>query len=383
MQPDLRCADSHTGLTARIHLNRLRTNVQLVRSHVPAHVQLMGVVKCDGYAHGAVPVAQELKQCGIEQLVVSSIDEGIALRQAGIPGPILVLSDPLHPNLHDALNHDLTLTVADEDFATRLARLQVRRGQLVAVHLKVDTGLFRFGVDVARAGKVMSDLARIRHVRVDGVYSHLSSTFHDDIESNTYTRCQIKAFQVVLDHLQQQGLLPPVIHLGSSTGLLGFPEELCSGRINALRVGTLFYGFMERPNAWNNQPRPIAELTTRIIQVRVVRANVHVGYHRAYRMSQDGLIAVIQGGYLQGLHGDLAGKYHPLVHGRPATLIGKPALAQSLLDVSNAPQAGPGDEILLAGETVNMCAVGQALGRSTWELLAPMLKSARKIYLQS
>ncbi len=369
-------------LTAVIHLDRLRSNVALVRARVPAHVRLMAVVKCDAYGHGAIPIARALKQCAVDQLVVGSITEGIALRQAGLSGPILVLSDPLHPDLGDALTHQLTLTVADEQFAARLARLRARPGQIVTVHLKVDTGLFRFGVDPDRAGTVMADLAKMPHVQVEGVYSHLSSTFHDDAASNASTRCQINAFGLVCEHLEEQGLLPPMVHLGSSTGLLGFPDELCSGRFNALRMGTLFYGFLERPNTWTDRPRPIAELTTRIMQVRAVRAGVHVGYHRAHRMDHDGRIAVINGGYTQGLHGDLAGNFQPLVQGRPAMLLGKPALAQSLLDVSHAPLVQPGDEVLLAGEAVNMCTVGQVLGRSTWELLAPMLQAARKKYLQ-
>ncbi|WP_031387403.1 alanine racemase [Desulfonatronum thiodismutans] len=367
-------------LTAIIHLDRLRSNVAMVRARVPAHVQLLGVVKCDAYGHGAIPIARALKQCMVDHLVVGSITEGIALRQAGLTGPILVLSDPLHPDLRDALTHDLTLTVADEEFAARLARLRVRPGQVFTVHLKVDTGLFRFGVDPGRAEPVMADLAKMAHVRVEGLYSHLSSTFHDDDASNAFTRCQINAFGLVCEQLEEQGLLPPMVHLGSSTGLLGFPDELCSGRFNALRVGTLFYGFLERPNTWTDRPRPIAELTTRIMQVRAVRTGDHVGYHRAHRMVHDGRIAVIHGGYTQGLHGDLAWNFQPLVQGRPAMLIGKPALAQSLLDVSHAQRVKPGDEVLLAGEAVNMRTVGQVLGRSTWELLAPMLQAASKIY---
>ncbi len=369
-------------LTAIIHLDRLRSNVAMVRARIPTHVQLLAVVKCDAYGHGAIPIARALKQCGVDHLVVGSITEGIALRQAGLTGPILALSDPLHLDLQDAVTHDLTLTVADEEFVARLARLRVRPGQVVTTHLKVDTGLFRFGVDPDRAGPVMADLAKMPHVQVEGVYSHLSSTFHDDPASNAFTRCQIRIFEMLCEYLEERGLLPPLVHLGSSTGLLGFPEELCSGRFNALRVGTLFYGFQERANAWADSPRPIAELTTRILQVRPVQADTCVGYHRAHRMAQDGRIAVIQGGYTQGLHGDLAGNFQPLVQGRPAMLIGKPALAQSLLDVSHAPRVKPGDEVLLAGEAVNMRTIGQALDRSTWELLTPMLQAARKIYSQ-
>ncbi len=367
-------------LHADIHLDRLRANVDILRTHVPAHVHIMGVVKCDAYGHGAIPIARTLTACGIQHLVAGSVMEGIALRRAGISAPILVLSDPLHHSLQDAATYDLTLTVADEQLVPRLARLQP--GKAVSVHLKINTGLCRFGVDPDQVEAVLHALSKISHVRVEGVYSHLSSTFRDDTTSDAITRQQIGTFMQVCTQLERQGMLPPMVHIGSSTALLGFPDEVCAWPCNALRVGTIVYGFLERPNAWKHRPRPIAELTTRIVQIRQVRAGTRVGYHGAYRMPQHGRIAVVHGGYSHGVHGDLGKGYQPLVRGRSATFIGKPSLAQSLLDLGEVPDAHIGDPVLMAGESVNIHSVAQVLGRSTWELLTPMLQASRKTYLQ-
>lgn len=366
---------------ACIHLERLRKNVSLVHGRVPGHVRLMGVVKCDAYGHGAVPVSKTMLEAGVQELVVSNIVEGLALRKAGISCPILVLSDPLHPRPQDALDHDLAITVSDADFAGRLRNFPARPGQTFHVHVKIDTGLARFGLSPDLAPEVIAGLFRSPHIRVIGIYSHLACTFKDDYKSNSFTRQQIKVFNSVLNRLESLRLLPPVIHLGSSTGLLGFQEELCSGWFNALRIGTLFYGFTERNNEWDVQPIPAAEVTTRILQVRDVKAGSYVGYHLASRMPRSGRTAVINGGLYHGLHGDSNLIPACMVHGRVAPVIGKLSMAQCIIDVSEIPEAEVGSQVLLAGEKMNMHRQALSMGRGTWELFLPLLDKADKTYI--
>ncbi len=369
------------GLVARIHLQRLRENAALLRSHVPGNVRLMGVVKCDAYGHGADVVARVLRECGVTDLVVGSVAEGMALRRANISGPILVLSDPLHARLQDALDHDLTITVADPDVAAALLKCPVSANRPFRVHVKIDTGLARFGLSPGPAPDIIAALSRAAHIRVQGIYSHLSNTFDDDADSNAFTLSQIAVFEGLLNRLEACALLPAEVHLGSSTGLLGFPEVLCSGRYNGLRVGTLLYGFAERPNTWVDRPVPVAEVSTRILQVRDIPAGSWVGYHRSHRMPRNGRIAVIHGGFDHGLHGDLARVLEPLVDGRRTLLVGKPALAQSMIDITSVPEAMVGSAVLLAGQALNMHHVARNIGRGTWELLLPLLKNARRVYL--
>jgi len=125
---------------------------------------------------------------------------------------------------------------------------------------------------------------------------------------------------------------------------------------------------------------PVAEVTSRILQVREARAGSSVGYHGAYTMTADGRVGIMHGGFDHGLHGDLAGNLFPLVHGRTVPLIGRPALSQALLDVSAVSAADVGSEVLLAGEARNMHDVARGMGRGTWELLLPLLRNARREY---
>lgn len=373
-------SDALPGLLARIHLERLRANIDLVRGRVPDGIQILGVVKCDGYGHGAVAVAREMIARGINRLVVASISEGIILRRAGITCPVLVLSDPLHPRLQDAVEYGLTITVGDAEFARKLLDLAAHLQQRFPVQVKIDVGLCRFGLYPEQAPQVMAALMHSPFIEVQGIYGHLSCTFDHDPASNAETRRQVARFHILLDELESLGMLPPMVHLGSSTGFLGFPDELCSGRMNALRIGTLFYGFMERCNDWDRQPEPVAELSAPILQVRNVPAHNCIGYHCAHQLSANGHIAVVHVGFEHGLHGDLSGVLRARVHGRPALLVGKPALIQSQFDVSAIQDVKPGDELLLAGQEVNMQRIAQSIGHGTWELLIPLLKNARRVY---
>ncbi len=369
-------------LRACIHLKRLKGNVALVRERVPEHVRIMGVVKCDAYGHGILQISKAMMQAGIRELVVSNITEGLILRRGGIRCPILVLSDPLYPNLQDALDNDLTITVSDTCFARRLIDYQTLQGQIFQVHVKVDTGLARFGLSPEQTPEITARLYNTEHIRVAGIYSHLGCTFKNSKESNSFTRTQISIFHSVLDRLASSGMLPPAVHLGSSTGLLGFQEELCSGRFNALRIGTLFFGFTEREHNWDKTPIPVAEVTTRILQVRKIKAGSYVGYHLASRMLQAGRTAVISGGLYHGLHGDSGMMPACMVHGRIAPVMGRLGMAQSIIDISGSPEAKAGSKVILAGEQVNMCDLARGIGRGTWEVFLPLLSKADKTYYE-
>ncbi|MCA1743223.1 MAG: alanine racemase [Desulfonatronovibrio sp.] len=367
-------------LAARIDLDTLKKNIALVRRHIPDTIKIMGVVKCNAYGHGLIQTSKAMAESGVDCLVVSGLTEGIKLRKSVINCPVLALNDPLYPSLKHALEYNLSLTVADADFAMRLAACKPEADQKFRVHIKVDTGLGRFGLNPEEVKEVLVMLDQSPHIQVDGIYSHLACTFQNDTKSNEFTTKQIQVFNQLLDSLEKSNLMPDMVHLGSSTGLLGFPDKVYSGRLNALRIGTLFYGYAERVHGWETEPTPIAQVTSRIIQVRDVPDKSYVGYHCSHQMEKDGRIAVMQCGFDQGLHAALPGKLLPVVHGRKSPLLGKPALAQSMLDVSHIPEAAPGSEVILAGPGINLYQAAQSTGKGIWEVLLPLLKNAEKTY---
>ncbi|MCA1786042.1 MAG: alanine racemase, partial [Desulfobacteraceae bacterium] len=324
--------------------------------------------------------SKTMAEAGLHSLVVSGLEEGIHLRTSGIRCPVLALNDPLYPSPSHALEYNLSLTVADSAFALNLAAHKPDPDQKFRVHIKVDTGLGRFGFSPDQAEEIMAMLDRIPHIQVDGIYSHLACSFQDDARSNAFTEKQLRIFDDLLDRLEESNLIPDMVHLGSSTGLLGFHDKFCSRRLNALRIGTLFYGYAERVHGWETEPAPIARISTRILQVRDVPQDACIGYQGSHQMKNKGRIAVIHCGFDQGLHSLLSGKLSPLVHGRKCLLIGRPALAQSMLDVSDVSEAAAGSEVMLAGPDVPLFQTALSSNRGIWEVLLPLLKNAEKAY---
>ena len=245
----------------------------------------------------------------------------------------------------------------------------------------VDTGMGRFGLEPDQAPAVLAEsCGRLANVEVDGVFSHLGATFRTDPDSNAYTLGQIGLFQQALDRMGRHGPLPRLRHLASSTGFLGFPGQVLEGGINALRLGTLFLGYSERPPAWDEPPMPVAEVTTTVLAIRNLPAGRKVGYDGLFATTADTRLAVLACGYAHGLHRDLGNQGAVLANGTLAPIVGKPALNHIVLDVTGLDDVEPGTEVTLVGRGHPVYEQGRQVGRGVWEMLLPLLSRARRTW---
>lgn len=340
----------------------------------------MAVIKCDAYGHGLIPVARTLAQAGVNHFIVAGIKEGIQLRESGFGRNIFCLSDPLYPEPGHALEHDLCITAGNMQTVSSLESFQVPGDKKLKVQIKVDTGLSRFGVAPEEVLQAFSRLSRNKGILIKGIYSHLASTFRDNPESNAYTRQQMDLFERVLDNVQEHFPLPELVHLGSSTGLLGFADQLCTSRLNSIRIGTLLFGFTEREHSWDRSPTPAARVQTRVLQTKSVKRSTHVGYHLESRLDSQGHVAVINGGFYHGLQAIPAGCPACVINNRQAFMLGTPAMAQTFIDITGIPDVNPGSRVILAGPELNACETARKMNRGTWSLLLPLLKNAAKVY---
>lgn len=367
-------------LSAKIYLDRLEANIDLVQSKTSAGVGIIAVVKNDAYGHGAKRMAAVIAEKGIRRFAVSSLDEALELRSALPDVSILVLGEIAHRDLTRAVEERIILALSRLDAARELAGLARNMGVQARVHVKVDTGMGRFGMMPGQAASVLRGLAGLPGMEVEGLYSHLGATFNTDEDSNDYTLGQIKSFELVCSELEQEGLLPEVVHIGSSTALLGFPASVAGGFFNHIRIGTLFFGYQERPGDWPEHVRPIAEVSTEVRLLRDLPAGHCVGYGRLYTTPREMRVAVLPVGYGQGYHRDLGNKGEVLIGDGRAGVLGKPSLGQILVDVSSLKSVAEGDRVLLAGEALPAYEQGKAVGRGTWELLLPLLEHSERTY---
>jgi alanine racemase len=323
-----------------IDLGAIRHNLQAIQRHVGPQVGLMAVVKANAYGHGAVPVARTALEAGATWLAVSRVEEGVALREAGLGARILVLGYCLPAQAGLVVAHQLTPTVTTLETATALADALPASSRPFPIHLKVDTGMGRFGLlpeelhDFARA------LQAIPALQVEGFFSHLATA---DEADPTFARQQLGLYREVL---AGAGLQPPVCHLANSAAALTLPEA----RYHLVRVGIAMYGLSPSAEvAWPVALRPAMALKTRVARLRTLPVGASVGYGRTYLAPAPTPIALAPVGYGDGYPRLCSHRGAMLIKGQRAPIVGRVSMDQTSLDVSGIAGITEDEEVVVFG----------------------------------
>jgi alanine racemase len=322
---------------ADVDLDAIAHNLQTVATGERA----IAVVKADAYGHGAEAVSTALVEAGAAMLAVFTVDEGVALRGAGIAAPILVLGGiSLMSEAAIAVSSSLTTAIWDESVARGLADAAAAAGVRAKVHVKVDTGLTRLGAPFADAARRYTAIREIPHLEVEGIFTHFANA---DVEEDAFTAEQMARFAEVVSTI---GVRPAFVHAANSPGivLLG-RQPIC----DAVRPGLALYGLHPAPHLARRDLRPAMRWSSRIQRVTSVPRGTGVGYGHEYRLPRDGRIATVPVGYGDGLmraarHGCV------LVRGHRVPLAGRVAMDLVTVDVSELPEAAEGDEVVIIGE---------------------------------
>jgi alanine racemase len=338
---------------AEVSLSALRHNFRAVQSHVGPAVTICAVVKCDAYGHGSEASALALEREGAVWFGVTSTDEGVALREAGVRSRILVMVGVFRGEEEDALHYELTPTVhrIEDVEAVAAAARRLGRRSPVLVHLKLDTGMARLGLSLADLEKFSSRLKSLPEVELEGVFSHLASAeVLDDADSAQ----QRQRFGQALGTLAIHGLRPPLRHLANSSATQGRPDTW----YNFVRPGMAIYGY-ELPltrrfggTASDYSPLgliPALSWKTRVLSLRNVPAGQPLGYNGAFVTSAPARIGVIAAGYGDGLYRRLAPGGYVLLRGQRASMLGRISMDLTIIDVTNIPGVEIGDQVVLVG----------------------------------
>jgi alanine racemase len=346
----------HRDAWLEVNLGAIEHNARQLRASLPAHLQLMAVVKADAYGHGAEMVAPILQACGFALLGVASIDEAIALRQAGIELPILVLSSSPEWAMPLAHQHNVQLTVFNQRQYEGLQRLN----KPITVQIKVDTGMHRVGVSPQEALAFITQCQALPHVTVAGVYSHLACA--DNPAENTR---QWQAFAPLVEALPPM----PWVHLANSMGGFGLPPEALA-QTNLARLGIALYGYEVTPTQLSPTTlplRPAMGLKARIVNLQTLPPNEGVSYNHTYRTQQQPtLIATLPVGYADGIMRGLSNQLTGWVQGHWVPQVGNITMDQLMMDVTACPSVQLGDIITLLGESLVVGNETQALTLTPW-----------------
>lgn len=371
-------ADRWRPVWAAVDLDAVRHNASVIRrlAHPAA---LCAVVKADGYGHGAVPVARAALEGGATWLAVALVEEGAALRRAGIEAPILLLSEPPVEAAAEAVAQRLVPTVYTRQGLDSLIRVVDDRSPPLEVHLKVDTGMHRVGVDPDDAPELAGLIAAHPRLALGAVWTHLAVADGADPEARAFSAVQLERFDTVLAALTTAGHRPPMTHVANSAGAIAFPQA----RRDMVRCGITVYGVAPTPAladeltaATGSQLRPVLSLRSRVTFVRDLDAGERPSYGRRRPLSQRSTVATVPIGYADGVPRrffDQGGQV--LLGGIRRPLAGAVTMDQVMVDCGPAgdTRVELGDEVVFLGrqgaEEVTATEWADLLGTINYEVL--------------
>ncbi len=330
---------------AEIDSNALAHNVRSIIDLVhPA--ELCAVVKADGYGHSAVVVAEEVLRAGATRLAVALVEEGLALREAGITAPILVLSEPSNRGMRAAIQAQITPTLYSAQGVVSAREAAAANGQAVAVHLKIDTGMHRVGADPQDVLSLATAILDGDDLLLEGIWTHFSVA---DDPDDPYTAIQIALFDATVQALREFGITAPIHHLANSAGALAHPGS----RRDWVRCGIALYGYLPESSLVPSSQvslAPVLSLKAQVAFVRPLDAGERPSYGRITELKEAGDVAVVPIGYADGVPRNLGrcgGEV--LIRGRRRKIIGNVTMDQIMVECGTTGEVVVGDEVVLLG----------------------------------
>jgi alanine racemase len=372
---------------AEVSLSRLRHNFRVVQEHVGAGVTVCAVVKGDAYGHGAVECARALEAEGATWFGVTSTEEGVALREAGVRARILLMTSYWRGEEADVIRYQLTPTVWEWWQVGALeAELNKRIGGAFPVHVKVDTGMARLGVPDFYMNLFLRRLKAAKAIVLEGMFSHLASAEVLDAHD---AEAQAARFAEFDDLAHEHGFAPAYLHLANSAAVEGRPALWR----NMVRPGMVLYGYALPLTTTQGKewlpPLPVEHVLTwktRIISLKDLPEGQGVGYKGAFVTQRPTKLAILPVGYADGLSRHLSSRGRMIVRGHYAPIVGIVSMDITTIDVSDVPGAAVGDEVTILGAegeaSVDAWEHARLRGTIPYEVLCGIGKRVRRTYVE-
>jgi alanine racemase len=356
---------------AEIDLGALAHNLRVTRKFLRPSCQVMAVVKADGYGHGAVEVAKAAGRAGARWLGVATLNEGLALRRAGIKTLMLVLGPTAIHDLTTASQNKISVTIGSHDFLDALLRM--RRRPRVAVQLKVDTGMTRLGIVADEADRAILTLKE-SGIILEGCYTHLSTPDEPD---RKYTEEQLARFAPIAATARRA--FPKVlIHTAGSAAVMAHPMS----HYDLVRIGIAMYGISPAQNLQSDfNLRPVMRLKSRVVRVARISAGTAVGYGATFRARTHTAVATVACGYADG-YPRLAGENSEvIIRGMRYPIVGRVSMDYLTVDVGNT-DVSVRDEVELFGERISVDEVASRAQTISYEILTGIGPRVPRIYMR-
>jgi len=362
---------------AHIDLRALEHNYLELRRVAPT-TALMAVVKANAYGHGSIEVARKLDSLGCAAFGVAIPEEGAALRDAGIIKPIAVLGGIFADQAPDIVELGLTPVVFDIEVARALDRAAKNRRLTLNIHVKVDTGMGRLGIQPSEAASFFGELKGLENLRVEALLTHFAESEADDKE---FSRNQLSAFFKTVEEIKGTGTTPVALEMANSAALVDFEPS----RLDMARPGIMLYGAYPAGRLRASVVlKPVMTLKTRILHLKKVPAGFTVSYSRRFTAKKPSIIATLPIGYADGVPRSLGNTGEALVGGMRAPYAGTVCMDLMMLDVTGVPGVKQGDETVLIGtqgkETITAEEVAEKAGTISYEIFCRISGRVPRVY---
>lgn len=367
---------------AEINLSNLEHNYRTLRELAPGS-KFLGTVKANAYGHGSVPVAKRLVELGTDYLAVACLEEGRALRQAGVAAPILILGYTPPDFAGEVVSLGLTQAVFTWELAQALSQSAGVQGKRAKIHVKVDTGMSRLGLlghDGVWAAREVARLCALPHLEPEGIFTHFANADGD----KEYTMLQFNRFLEIIGQLKGgHGLGFEIRHCAASAAVLNYP---CT-HLDMIRPGVALYGHYPAPDLYRgDRPRlrPVMTLKSRVAALRDLPAGTPVSYGCTARLGlEGGRIAVLPIGYADGLHRVLSNKGSVWLEGQLCPIMGRVCMDMCMVALDDGSMVKPGDVAEIFGEQLPVEWAAHLADTIQYELLCAVAPRVPRLYLDA
>jgi alanine racemase len=358
-----------------IDLNALTHNFEYLKSKLKSQTKFLAVVKAFGYGSDACEIAKHLQELGADYFAVAYVKEGVALRDAGITKPILVLH-PQPVNFKTLIERCLEPSIYSANVLGEFIKIAAEEGQTeFPIHIKFNTGLNRLGFAEHHLEYIHSQLKKTKSVKIKSIFSHMAAS--EDLSEKAFTKAQIKSFNRISENFKILFGYTPMLHMCNTSGILNYPEA----HLDMVRSGIGLYGFGNSEKEDKNF-RPIATLKSIISQIHNIEKGETVGYNRAYKSDKNLKTATIPIGHADGIGRQYGnGKGFVTINGQQAPIIGNVCMDMIMVNVSDI-DCVEGDEVMIFGANPSAVDFSKTANTISYEIITAISQRIKRVILK-